>query len=152
MSEHEGSHDGQGLRIGIAVARFNSFITEHLLKGARETLRAQGVADNDVAVAWVPGSFELPVVAKRMAQSGRYDAVLCLGTVIRGETAHFDHVAGAAARGVLDAGMETGVPVIFGVLTTDTVQQARDRIGKGGEVALAGIEMANLLKGLCAGD
>lgn len=152
MSEHEGSRDGRGLRIGIAVARFNSFITDRLLDSARETLRSQGVAESDIAIAHVPGSFELPVIAKRMAESGRYDAVLCLGAVIRGETAHFDHVASAAARGVLDAGMQTGIPVIFGVLTTDTVKQARDRIGKGGEVALAGIEMANLLRRLCEND
>lgn len=147
--EYTGSHDGRGLRFGIAVARYNGFITERLLQGARETLVTHGVAESDISIAFVPGSFELPLAAKRMAQSGRYDGVLCLGAVIRGETAHFEHVAGSAARGVLDAGIQTGVPVIFGVLTTDTVQQARERVSKGAETALAGLEMVNLLRVLC---
>lgn len=148
MPEYRGSNEGRGLRVAIVVARFNSFITDRLLDGARELLLEQGVAETDISVAFVPGSFELPMAAKRMAESGQYDAVLCLGAVIRGETAHFDHVASAASRGVLDAAMQTGLPVIFGVLTTDTVQQARDRIGKGAEAALAGIEMANLMRSM----
>ncbi len=148
MAEYAGSLDGRGLRVAIVVARFNSFVTDRMLEGAQETLRSRGVAAADIAVAFVPGSFELPLAAKRMAESGGYHVVLCLGAVIRGETAHFDHVAGAAARGVLDASMDTGVPVIFGVLTTDTVAQARERLTKGSEAALAGIQMANLMRSL----
>ena len=157
MTEYAGSHQGRGLRMAVVVARFNGFITDRLLSGAREALRSHGVADADVSVAFVPGSFELALAAKRMAESGRYDAIICLGAVIRGETAHFDHVAGSTARGLLDAGLQTGVPVIFGVLTTDTVQQARDRAGangenKGSEAALAGLEMANLLRAIARGE
>jgi len=148
--EYSGSRDGAGLRIAIAVARFNSFITDRLLDGARDALTGCGVADADLAVAWVPGTFELPVVAQRLAQSGQFDAVICLGCVIRGETAHFEHVSNAGTLGLLQAGLTSGVPVIFGVLTTDTVEQARARArsgpgNKGAEAALAAIEMATLL-------
>ena len=151
--EYTGSQAGDGLRVVIVVAQFNSFITERLLRGAQCALKAHGVREDDVVVAHVPGSFELPLVAKRMAQSAHVDAVVCLGCVIRGETAHFEHVAVNASLGILQAGLETGVPIIFGVLTTDTVEQARSRAGeeqgnKGGEAALAAIEMANLLKAL----
>ena len=157
MPEYAGAHKGRGLRFAIVVARFNSFITDRLLEGARQTLCENGVAEPELTVAHVPGSFEVPLVAKRLAASGRFDAVICLGAVIRGQTAHFDHVAGNAARGVLDAGMETGVPVIFGVLTTDTVQQARDRAGaqgenKGSEAALAALEMATLFRSIEMGE
>src|SRR5439155_17487940 len=131
------------------VARFNSFITDRLLEGARKALEAHGVSERDIGVASVPGSFELPMIAKQMAESERYDAVICLGAVIRGETAHFEHVAGGAAQGLLDAAVQTGVPVIFGVLTTDTVQQARERLGKGAECAEAAMEMANLVRAIC---
>jgi 6,7-dimethyl-8-ribityllumazine synthase len=154
VPEYAGTHEGRGLRFGIAVSRFNSFITDRLLEGARSALRENGVAEPDITVTYVPGAFELPLAAKRLAQSGRYDAVLCLGCVIRGETDHYEHVAGAATRGVMDAGLETDLPVIFGVLTTDTVQQARDRAGtdgnKGAESAMAGLEMATLLRSLCS--
>src|SRR5581483_3777471 len=119
LPTYEGTVDGTGVRVGIVVARFNELITRNLLNGARDALRRGGVADDDVTVAWVPGSFEIPLVAKTMACSGRYDAVVCLGAVIRGATAHFDHVAGQAASGVARAGLDTGVPVIFGILTTD---------------------------------
>ena len=153
MPEYAGTHQGRGLRFAIVVSRFNSFITDRLLDGARSALLAHGVAELDVTVAFVPGAFELPLAAKRMAESNGYDAVLCLGCVIRGETDHYEHVAGAAARGVMDAGLDTGVPVLFGVLTTDTVEQARERAGiegnKGAETAMAALEMATLLRSLC---
>lgn len=150
----EGSVAGSAdLRIGIVVARFNARITSELLLGAVERLEASGVGKQHIEVAWVPGAFELPLVAKKMAQTGHYDAVVCLGAVIRGETAHFDFVAGEAARGIGQSRLETGVPILFGVLTTDTVEQAerrsdRRRDNKGAEMALAAIEMANLLAAL----
>ena len=125
----EGALDGEGLRVGIVVARFNSFVTSRLLAGARAALAECGVRESDVTVAWAPGSFELPLVAKKMAASGRFDAVVCLGTVIRGETDHYQHVSEAAARGILEASLDTGVPVLFGVLTTDTAEQAIARSG-----------------------
>ena len=145
----EGSLDGAGLRVCVVVSRWNEFVTRRLLEGAERVLRERGLADGDVTVAWVPGAFELPTAAKWAAASGRYDAVVCLGAVIRGETAHFEYVAGGAAEGIRQAAQETGVPVIFGVLTVDTVEQALSRAGgkdghKGEEAALAAIEMANL--------
>ena len=121
--------DGQGLRIGIVVAQFNSFITSRLLAGARAALAERGVRESNVTVAWAPGSFELPLAAKKMAESDRFDAVVCLGAVIRGETDHYRHVSEAAARGISRAALDTGVPVIFGVLTTDTAEQAIARSG-----------------------
>ena len=149
--ELKGELQGQGLRIGIVASHFNEFITSRLLQGAREGLADHGVRDEDVTVAWTPGSFELPLVARRIAQRGLWDALICLGTVIRGETAHFDYVAGEAARGIAQVARETGIPVIFGVLTTNTVDQAVERAGakrgnKGYEAALSAIEMANLLR------
>ncbi|GIW16586.1 MAG: 6,7-dimethyl-8-ribityllumazine synthase [Tepidiforma sp.] len=145
----EGALDGAGLRVCVVVSRWNEFVTRRLLEGAEKVLRERGLADGDVTVAWVPGAFELPTAAKWAAASGRYDAVVCLGAVIRGETAHFEYVAGGAAEGIRQAAQETGVPVIFGVLTVDTVEQALSRAGgkdghKGEEAALAAIEMANL--------
>ena len=131
-------------RIAIVVARFNREITEQLLEGARGALREAGASDDDVSVWWVPGAFELPVVAKRLADSKRVDAVICLGAVIRGDTAHFEYVAGEAASGLQLAGLETGVPVAFGVLTVDTEEQAEARIDKGADVARAALEMADL--------
>jgi 6,7-dimethyl-8-ribityllumazine synthase len=153
LPTYEGTVDGAGVRVGIVVARFNELITRNLLDGARDALRRAGVADDDVTVAWVPGSFEIPLVAKTMACSGRYDAVVCLGAVIRGATAHFDHVAGQAASGVARAGLDTGVPVIFGILTTDTIDQALERVGakgtnRGADAAFAALEMASLLRQL----
>lgn len=150
---YEGSRQGQGLSIGIVVSQFNSFITERLLAGALGALKTSGVAEDNITVAHVPGAFELPLAAKKMAQSGRYHAVVCLGAVIRGETPHFEYVSESAARGILQAGLDTGVPVIFGVLTTDTVEQARDRAGaqfanSGASAALTAIQMANLLRSL----
>ena len=146
----EGELSGDGLKIAIVVARFNELVTGALLRGAEEALRRHGVADDDVTVAQVPGSFEIPLVAKKLAETGKYDAVVCLGAVIRGETDHYDHVAGAVTSGVSRAGLDTGVPTIFGILTTDTVEQALNRSGlkagnNGYEAAVAAIEMATLL-------
>ncbi|MEE8443223.1 MAG: 6,7-dimethyl-8-ribityllumazine synthase, partial [Dehalococcoidia bacterium] len=147
----KGSLDGTGLRVGIVVSRFNEPVTSRLMQGATEGLAAHGVSDKDVTVAWVPGSFEIPVIASRMAQSGDFDAVVCLGAVIRHETDHYRYIAEAAAQGIGNVGQETGVPVVFGVLTTDTDEQAMERVGgkegnKGYDAALAAIEMANLLR------
>jgi 6,7-dimethyl-8-ribityllumazine synthase len=135
------------------VSRFNHFITDRLLEGALDTFVRHGVRQDDVDVARVPGTFEMAVVARRLAATGSYDAVCCVGAVIRGGTPHFDYVAGQVARGIAQAGWDTGVPVTFGVLTTDTIEQAIDRAGtksgnKGGEAALTAIEMARLLRGL----
>lgn len=153
MPIYEGRVDGAGMRIGVVVARFNELVTKQLLEGARDALRRGGVADDDVHVAWVPGSFEIPLVARTMAASGRVDAVVCLGAVIRGATAHFDYVAGQTAGGVARAGLDTGVPVIFGVLTTDSIEQALERVGakgtnRGADAAFAALEMASLLRQL----
>ena len=149
-NELRGDMNGQGLRVGIAVARFNEFITKQLLDGALETLARCGVRDSDITVAWVPGSFELPVVAQAFAKSGRCDAVICLGAVIRGETTHYDMVAGQASGGSGSVSLETGVPTIFGVLTTETMEQAINRAGgKSGNIgtnaALAAVETASVL-------
>lgn len=148
---YEGNLVGTGLRIGIVVGRFNEFITSKLLGGALDALKRHGVEENDVEVAWVPGAFEIPLFVKKMAESGKYDAVIALGTVIRGSTPHFDYVCNEAAKGVASIGLSTGVPTIFGVLTTDTIDQAIERAGtkagnKGWEAAAAAIEMANLSK------
>jgi 6,7-dimethyl-8-ribityllumazine synthase len=145
--------DGAGMRVAIVVSRFNDHITGELLDGARHALRAHNVAESEVTVAWVPGAFELPLVAKHLASSGSCDAVVCLGAVIRGDTPHFDFVAGEAARGLQEAALATGVPIVFGVLTTDTLQQALDRIGgceghKGEEAANTALEMIELLRRL----
>ena len=148
---YEGNLIGQGLKIGIVAARFNEFTTTKLIEGALDALRRHGVEEGNVELAWVPGSFEIPFAAKRMAESGRYEAVITLGAVIRGATAHFDFVANEVAKGVASVGLSSGVPVIFGVLTTDTIEQAIERAGtkagnKGFEAAVSAIEMANLNK------
>ncbi len=137
-------------RFAIVASRFNAMVTEALLSGCRDALERHGIAEDRIDVAWVPGSFEIPLVARKLAEAGRYAAVICLGCVIRGETSHYDHVAGQAAAGVMQAGLATGVPVIFGILTTETVEQALNRAGlksgnKGADAALAAIEMVNLL-------
>ncbi len=147
----EGSVDGTGLRACIVVARWNEFVTSKLLAGAQSALTALGIVDSDITTAWVPGSFEVPTAARWAAESGRFDAVICLGAVIRGETAHFEYVAGGAAEGIARVSHDTGVPVIFGVLTVDSVEQALARAGgkdghKGEESARAAIQMANLRK------
>ena len=149
----QGELNGAGLRIGVIVARFNDFFTSKLQEGAMTALTRHGVRDEDITVVSVPGSFEIPLVAKKMAESGRYEAVICLGAVIRGETGHYEHVAGEAAKGIANAAMATGVPVIFGVLTTDTVDQAINRSGgkqgnMGYNAGLTAIEMANLIRAM----
>lgn len=148
MKEYIGQVQGKGLRIGIVVSRFNETITHTLLSGALDGLKRHGVDAEDIVVAWVPGAFDIPVVAQKMAESGKYDALISLGAVIRGETPHFDYVAGQAAAGIARISLDTGIPVIFGVLTTNTVDQAMERAGshnKGYEVALNAIEMVRVL-------
>ena len=149
MQTYEGTLDGRRLKIAIVASRFNETISKRLVDGARHALQQHGVADDDVSLTWVPGAFEIPVVARRLALSGEVDAIVAIGVVIRGETAHFEYVAGAAATGVANASLETGVPISFGVLTTENTEQAAERAGgklgnKGGEAAVAAIEMANL--------
>jgi len=147
----EGALQAQGMKFALVVGRFNDFIGGKLLEGALDALRRHGAAEDDCTVAWVPGSFEIPLVAKRLAASGKYDAVITLGAVIRGSTPHFDYVAAEVSKGVAQAGLETGVPVIFGVLTTDTIEQAIERAGtkagnKGWAAATTALEMANLMR------
>lgn len=147
----EGHLVSQGLKYGIVVGRFNEFITSRLLSGALDALKRHGAEDNEVDVAWTPGAFELPLIAQKMAESGKYDAVITLGTVIRGSTPHFDYVCSEVAKGVAAINLKTGVPTIFGVLTTDSIEQAVERAGtkagnKGWEAAVTAIEMANLTK------
>lgn len=149
----EGHLIGTGLKMAIVVGRFNEFITSKLLSGALDALKRHGVEDHDVDVAWVPGAFELPFIAKKMAASNKYDAVITLGTVIRGSTSHYDIVCNETAKGVAQASLSTGVPVIFGVVTTENIEQAIERAGtkagnKGWDSAVTAIEMANLTKGL----
>lgn len=149
----EGNLSAAGKKFGIIVSRFNSFVSERLLDGALDTLLRSGAADDDIDVVRLPGAFEIPLMSKKMAASGKYDAIICLGAVIRGATSHYDLVAGEAAKGIAQAGLDTGVPVIFGVLTTDTIEQAIERAGskagnKGSESALVAIEMINLLANL----
>ncbi len=149
----EGNLVATDLKVGIVIARFNDFITSKLYEGAMDGLIRHGVKEEQVDAAWVPGSFEIPVVAKRLAASGRYHAVICLGAVIRGATPHFDYVAAEVSKGVAAVAMQTGVPVIFGVLTTDTIEQAIERAGtkagnKGYDAAVTAIEMANLLRAI----
>lgn len=154
-SAGEQGFDTRGLRVATVVARFNDHVTTLLLEGAQATLREHAVAAADAPVYWVPGAFELPIVAKRLADSGACDAVVCLGAVIRGDTPHFDYVAGECAAGLARVALDTGVPVVFGVLTTDTLQQALDRCGgphghKGAEAAATALETAALLRTLPA--
>ncbi len=151
MNVYEGNMSGRDLKIAIVVARFNEFITSKLLGGALDVLKRHEVADEDISVAWVPGSFEIPIVAKKMASSKKFDAVICLGAVIRGSTTHYDYVCNEVSKGVAQVGLTTGVPTIFGVVTTENIQQAIERAGtkagnKGSDAAMSAIEMANLLK------
>jgi len=145
----EGKLSGRGRRFGIVVSRFNEFISMRLLEGAMDCLRRHGAGDDDITVVWVPGAFDIPVLAKRMGDSGAYDAIVCLGAVIRGETPHFDFVASEAAKGVAHAAMQTGVPTVFGIVTAETLEQAIDRAGaksgnKGWDAALSAVELADL--------
>lgn len=149
----EGQMDAKGLKIGIVISRYNSFITQRLLEGAEDALRRHGMDPEDLTVLYVPGSFEIPLAALKLAQSGQYDAVICLGAVIRGSTPHFDFVAAECAKGIAQASMQSGVPVIFGVVTTDTIEQAVERAGtrvsnRGAEAALSAIETVNALRGI----
>ena len=149
----EGKLDAKGLKVGIVVARFNSFIAERLLEGALDALIRHGADDKNIDVARVPGAFEIPLATAKMAQSGKYDALICLGAVIRGSTPHFDYVASEVSKGVAQVSLSSGVPVAFGVLTTDTIEQAVERAGtkagnKGFDAAMTAMETANLFKGL----
>jgi len=144
---------GEGLKFGIVVSRFNEFITGKLLDGAQDTLARHGVKEADVDVAWTPGSFEIPLIAKKMAESGKYDAIICLGAVIRGGTPHFDYIAAEVSKGIANVSLGTGIPVILGVITADTLEQAIERAGTksgnyGSQAALHAIEMANLGKAI----
>jgi len=150
MKMYEGQLVAQGLKFGIIVGRFNEFIGGKLLSGAIDGLKRHGVDEKAIEIAWVPGAYEIPLVAKKMAKSNKYDAVICLGAVIRGSTPHFDYVASEVTKGIAHVSLETEVPVIFGVLTTDTIEQAIERAGtkagnKGFDAAVTAIEMANLL-------
>ena len=149
----EGMLLGKGLKLGVVVSRFNEFIAKKLLEGAQDALLRHGVSEEDIDIAWVPGSFEIPLVAKKLAQAKKYDAVICLGAVIRGGTPHFEYIAAEVTKGIAQVGLETGLPVIYGVITADTLEQAIERAGtkagnKGFEAAVSAIEMANLLRGI----
>jgi len=149
----EGVLLGKGLKFGLVVSRFNEFITKKLLEGAQDALLRHGVNQEDIEIAWVPGSLEIPLVAKKLAQTKRYDAVICLGTVVRGGTPHFEYIAAEVSKGIAKVSLETGLPVIYGVITADTLEQAIERAGtkmgnKGFDAAVTAIEMANLLKGI----
>ena len=151
MKIYEGKLVSEGVKVGIVVARFNEFIVSKLISGARDGLVRHNVEDDDITLAWVPGAFEIPVMAKKMAESGKYDAVICLGAVIRGATSHYDYVCAEVSKGIASVSLETGVPVMFGVVTTDNIEQAIERAGtkagnKGYDCALGAIEMINLAK------
>ena len=151
MKVLEGKLVAKGMKVGIVVARFNEFIVSKLLSGALDGLRRHDVKEDDISVAWVPGAFEIPIAAQKMAGSGKYDAVICLGTVIRGSTSHYDYVCNEVSKGIAHVSMESHIPVLFGVLTTENIEQAIERAGtkagnKGYDCALSAIEMVNLLK------
>jgi 6,7-dimethyl-8-ribityllumazine synthase len=157
MNDHEGTLEGRGRRFAIVAARFNGVVTEKLVEGALAAFRRLGIAGDDVEVAWTPGSFELPLAARRLAGADQFDAIVCVGAIIRGETPHFDYVAAETARGIQDVALRSGVPCIFGVLTTETLEQALDRAGgkhgnKGWDSAMAAVEMATLLDDLPKAD
>ncbi len=153
MKKYEGNFDAKGLKVNIVVGRFNEFVGSKLLDGAIDALTRHGMDENNIEVTWVPGAFEIPLVAKKVAKSGKYDAVITLGAVIRGSTPHFDYVANEVTKGVANVSLDTEVPVVFGVLTTDTIEQAIERSGtkagnKGYDAAMSAIEMANLFKSI----
>ncbi len=153
MKLFEGNVIGNGMKIGIVAARFNEFIVSKLIGGAEDALVRHGVETDDIELAWVPGAFEIPIVAQKMAQSGKYDAILCLGAVIKGSTSHYDYVCAEVSKGVAAVGLNTGVPTMFGVLTTDNIEQAIERAGtkagnKGYDAACAAIEMADLMRNM----
>ena len=151
MKVYEGKVIGSGIKVGLVASRFNEFIVSKLVSGAIDGLVRHGVDDDDISLMWVPGAFEIPVMAKKMAESGKFDAVICLGAVIRGATSHYDYVCNEVSKGVAQVGLATGVPVLFGVLTTENIEQAIERAGtksgnKGYDCALSAIEMVNLIK------
>ena len=154
MKEYfEGMLLGKGLKFGLVVSRFNEFISRRLLEGAQDALLRHGVNQEDIGIAWVPGSFEIPLIAKQLAETQRYDAVICLGAVIRGDTPHFEHIATEVTKGIAKVGLDAGLPVIYGIITADTLEQAIERAGtktgnKGFEAAVNAIEMANLVKSI----
>ena len=153
MTVYEGHLVGTGLKVACVVSRFNELLSTRLLAGAQDGFSRHGIAEGDIDVAWVPGAFEIPLVANKLAKSGRYDAVVALGVVIRGGTPHFEYVAAEVSKGIAKASLDTGVPISFGVITADTIEQAVERAGtkagnKGWEAALAAIEMANLMRGM----
>ncbi len=153
MKTFEGNLQGDGIKVGIILGRFNEFIGSKLLDGAMDALKRHGVSEDDIEITWVPGAFEIPLAAKKAAKSGRYDAVITLGAVIRGGTPHFDMVANEVSKGIANVSLDTEVPVIFGILTTDTIEQAIERSGtkagnKGYDAAMSAIEMSNLFKHL----
>ncbi len=154
MSQHfEGVLLGKGLKFGVVVSRFNEFLTKKLLEGAEDALLRHGVNQEDIEIAWVPGSFEIPLIAKKLAETKRFDAIICLGTAIRGGTPHFEYIAAEVTKGIAKVGLESGLPIIFGVITADTLEQAIERSGtkmgnRGFQAAVEAIEMANLVKGI----
>ncbi len=153
MNILEGNLISDGAKIGIVVARFNEFITSKLLGGALDTLKRHGIEDGNIDVAWVPGAFEIPLIASKMANSGKYDAVICLGAIIRGSTSHYDLVCNEAAKGIAQVSLQSGIPVMFGVITTENIEQAIERAGskagnKGSECAEGAIEMINLIRNI----
>ena len=153
MNILEGQLVAESMKVGIVVGRFNSFIGTRLLDGARDGLTRHGVKEDDIDVAWVPGAFEIPLIAKKMADSKKYDAVICLGAVIKGSTTHYDYVCAEVSKGIANVSLDSGIPVLFGVLTTDNIEQAIERAGtkagnKGYDCALSAVEMVNLIRGL----
>ena len=157
MKVYEGKLIGEGLKIGIVASRFNEFITSKLISGAEDCLKRHGVRDEDITLAWVPGAFELPLMAKKMVMNMSFDAVICVGAVIRGATSHYEMVCNETAKGIAQVSLNSGIPVLFGVLTTDTIEQAIERAGtkagnEGYDCALSAIEMANAFKELAAMD
>jgi 6,7-dimethyl-8-ribityllumazine synthase len=151
--QYQGMLQGEGLKFGMVISRFNEFFSKKLLEGARDALIRHGVAEGDIEEAWTPGSFEIPLIAQKMAESKKYNAVICLGAVIRGGTPHFDYIANEVTKGIAKINLDTGVPVIYGVITTDTLEQAIERSGtkagnKGFDAAVTAIEMANLVKAI----
>lgn len=153
MKMYEGKLVSEGIKIGIVAARFNEFITSKLLSGALDSLKRENVKEEDIEVAWVPGAFEIPLIASKMAKSDKYDAVICLGAVIRGSTSHYDYVCSEVSKGIAQISLSEGKPVMFGVLTTDTIEQAIERAGtkagnKGAECAQGAIEMVNLIRSI----
>ncbi len=153
--EYNGMMLGEGLKFGLVVSRFNEFISSRLLEGAKDALLRHGVKEDDIEVAWTPGSFEIPLIAKKLAESGKYNAVICLGAVIRGGTPHFEYIAAEVTKGIASVSLNSGIPVIYGVITADNLEQAIERAGtkqgnKGFDAALSAIEMANLIRNMSA--